>query len=138
VHSNSWSIADIASSVKREIAHLCRNVTPSSDRRPSESSLPPVATHTTSPSVLPDQPLSSNARIQSQLPSEPLRPQLPASLYADANFPPSWPLLPDTSGPVTYGDGDGVDMAREGSGSGTWGAAGEDTELGALTYVHCH
>lgn len=44
-------------------------------------------------------------------------------LYSDPNFPPAWPLLPDTAGPVTYGD-----VSR---GDGGWG--GEDqSELGTL------
>lgn len=43
-------------------------------------------------------------------------------LYSDANFPPSWPLLTDSSGPVNYG---------ETKPDGEWGKE-DDTELGAL------
>lgn len=46
-------------------------------------------------------------------------------LYSDPNFPPAWPLLTDTAGPVTYGD---VKV------EGEWGAE-DDTELGALRQV---
>ncbi|CAD6581228.1 MAG: hypothetical protein TREMPRED_002944 [Tremellales sp. Tagirdzhanova-0007] len=71
---------------------------------------------------------------RSPLNSKP-QPQLPASLYSDPGFPPAWPLLPDSAGPVTYG---GVteeisDLAGEESmRNGAWGRT-DDSELGALT-----
>lgn len=53
-------------------------------------------------------------------------------LYSDPNFPPAWPLLPDTAGPVTYGDVPGVgDTSRTATGNGMWGL-NDDSELGAL------
>jgi len=105
-------------SVKREISHLCRDTTPppGPHRRRSEPS-------TASP-------------VQSDLPVQPKTPaQLPSSLYSDPNFPPAWPLLPDTAGPVTYGDGIGGEseaIKDGGMGNGAWGA-NDESELGALT-----
>lgn len=112
------------SSVKREIAHLCRDVTPP-PRRASETN------RTQSPSHPPESEVSVP---QPQPVAQPLPVQnrLPTSLYADPNFPPAWPLLPDTEGPVTFGDGGGPSDVRRPEAGGNW-ATGDDTELGALT-----
>jgi hypothetical protein len=129
-------------SVKREISHLCRDVTPPIEHNPPNTAQAARrrSNHTVSTASPPPLPPAPEQTVPLKLLSQPnnvdpARTQLPTSLYADPNFPPAWPLLPDTSGPVAYGDLNGVDMGREGSGSGTWGMAGEDTELGALTWV---
>ena len=112
----------LISSVKREIAHLCRDVTPPTNRHPSDSSK-----MTKSPSQIPEPELLPQPAHNHNLPTN----RLPTSLYSDPNFPPSWPLLPDTEGPVTFGDGGGPSDVRRPE----W-STGDDTELGALTWVY--
>lgn len=105
-------------SIKREISHLCRDITPPAHRHLSEPS-------TASPA-------------QSEPTAAPKTPaQLPSSLYSDPNFLPAWPLLPDGSGPAAYENGSGPpEVAREGSmGNPAWGT-NDESELGALTCAH--
>lgn len=109
-------------SIKRDIANLCRDVTPPSAHR-RESTHPRSTASPSHPTVT--EPVSPSRRLS----------ELDPSLYADANFPPSWPLLPDSgSAPrETYVDGTGG-QAGEGAinRGGQWGM-GDDTELGALS-----
>lgn len=160
--------------VKREIAHLCRDVSPQpqqpgSDRQGSEAARrttsPSLSTHVNShinnqgqnlpqkleTSISPfDQLNDQNASIQrgdmsrantqrsqsqssfsqSQSGGQQTQNRLPTSLYSDPNFPPSWPLLPDSEGPVSFDDGGGSsDLGRL---NNFWNT-GDDSELGALT-----
>ncbi|ORY24987.1 hypothetical protein BCR39DRAFT_545491 [Naematelia encephala] len=122
--------------VKREIAHLCRDVTPP----PAQSHPPHHTTHhdplapTSDPSTSISDPQLTQVKLEPDLAPRSTS-QLPTSLYSDPNFPPAWPLLPDTEGPVTYGDGSGlqrdVNNGTNPLGNG-WGGS-DDTELGALT-----
>lgn len=128
-------------SIKRDIAHLCRDFTPPPHSHPPRSSTTepeqPAAPAQALPQTIPATALNFDAS-SSQIPTNVNGLQNgfnnPASqipLYSDPNFPPAWPLLPDTAGPVTYGDvGGSNEMTREGS-MQNWGMA-DDSELGAL------
>ncbi|ORX33425.1 hypothetical protein BD324DRAFT_639734 [Kockovaella imperatae] len=106
--------------IRREIAHLCRDVSPQA-RRPSS----PSQDRTVSPQHQPP------ADTPSQQ-SEPVT-SLPNTLYSDPNFPPAWPLLPDTAGPVSFGTQANGNTVEKTS-SGPYSARNDDmTEFGALT-----
>lgn len=132
-------------SIKRDIAHLCRDFTPpphshphrSSTTEPEPSASAPAQTL---PQSIPAAALNfdaSSSQASSGINGLQNGFNNPASqipLYSDPNFPPAWPLLPDTAGPVTYGDvGGSNEMTREGS-MQNWGMA-DDSELGALRSV---
>lgn len=111
-------------SVKRDIAQLCRDVTPPpahgrESTHPRSTVSPPHRSVT--------EPGSPSRRLS----------HLPPSLYSDPNFPPSWPLLPDSApAPAeTYVDGTGGQALNRPAGrTGPW-ATSDDTELGALSSV---
>ena len=131
-------------SVKREIAHLCRDVTPpasqSDSKRTKSPSHPPEAELSIQPAAQlrahpqPPTPVSQSSAIPVPGLSNTTPNTLPTSLYSDPNFPPAWPLLPDAAGPVTFGDGSGSNDGRTlGAGGMEAWRQGDDTELGALT-----
>ncbi|OCF36455.1 transcriptional regulatory protein [Kwoniella heveanensis BCC8398] len=107
--------------IKREIPHLCRDFTPPPHHSHSSHKSEPT-THTESPTQSQPQAQQQQQQQQSQLPN----------IYQDPNFPPTWPLLPDTSGqlsiptldPTTSFNGDG-------NGTASWGS-NDDGELAAL------
>ncbi|WWD16064.1 hypothetical protein CI109_100489 [Kwoniella shandongensis] len=124
--------------IKREIPHLCRDFTPP-PHHPHHSDHKHERTRTTSPHLeelpaiqepLPPQPqpvLSSNQ--PPQLPPQQLPP-----IYSDPNFPPTWPLLPDSNGQITFSS---APMEQQLSNPGTstvpapsW--HNDDSELAAL------
>jgi hypothetical protein len=118
-------------SKKRDIAHLCRDVTPppnskDTDDVPAPVIQPPFQFDTIIPPIPPAIP-----QIQTKT-------QLPPSLYSDPNFPPAWPLLSDTPGNnTTYVDGTVSDgMSRDPSFAGNSWGLDDETELGALSYIH--
>ncbi|KAK1924921.1 hypothetical protein DB88DRAFT_525546 [Papiliotrema laurentii] len=130
--------------VKREIAHLCRDVTPpasqSDSKRTKSPSHPPEAELSIQPAAQlrahpqPPTPVSQSSAIPVPGLSNTTPNTLPTSLYSDPNFPPAWPLLPDAAGPVTFGDGSGSNDGRTlGAGGMEAWRQGDDTELGALT-----
>lgn len=123
-------------SIKRDISHLCRDasppketIPPPEDVKPDINSRPPPQNHNRS-HTQPGRQSSSSS-------------QLPPQLYSDPNFPPSWPLLPDTSNNTgaTFVDGTiGNGMGVKGNGTGNengmgWGT-NDESELGALSYVY--
>jgi len=111
-------------SIKRDISHLCRDASPPKDLPPKDPS----------PSVS----LSGGRKdwpeeyqdIKPIIPQQASTSQLPPQLYSDPNFPPSWPLLPDTSTNTgaTFVDGT-VGNGVKGNG---WGM-NDESELGALS-----
>jgi len=113
-------------SIKRDISHLCRDASPPKDLPPKDPS----------PSIS----LSGGRKdwpeeyqdIKPIIPQQASTSQLPPQLYSDPNFPPSWPLLPDTSTNTgaTFVDGT-VGNGVKGNG---WGM-NDESELGALSYV---
>ncbi|RSH93990.1 hypothetical protein EHS25_006643 [Saitozyma podzolica] len=126
--------------VKRDIAHLCRDFSPPHSSKPhsAEHSIEPDPTAAAGSSTRPpaqprisDVSISSNSGVNTTI--NPLDSSSQIPLYSDPNFPPAWPLLPDTAGPVTYGDVPGVgDTSRTATGNGMWGL-NDDSELGALS-----
>ncbi|WVF72049.1 hypothetical protein IAT40_006861 [Kwoniella sp. CBS 6097] len=95
--------------IKREIPHLCRDFTPpphhSHASHKSES-----ATRTESPVQVEDGNTSMDmSMVRSQSQSQPAVIPLPQQqqsqlpdMYQDTSFPPTWPLLPDTSGQLDF------------------------------------
>lgn len=131
----------IGDSIKRDISHLCRDASPHTVRgkhteEPEDS---PILLHQLQ-SQSHSQTASQDKKPVISLPvSSSSHPRLPPQLYGDPNFPPAWPLLPDTDTKTgaTFVDGtvgNGLGMGK-GSGDGmTWGM-NDESELGALSYV---
>ena len=119
-------------SIKRDISHLCRDASPPKDLPPKEPS-PSVSLRKDWGEEYQDiKPIIPQQQQQQQASSS--QSQLPPQLYSDPNFPPSWPLLPDTSTNTgaTFVDGT-VGNGVKGNGMG-WGM-NDESELGALSYV---
>lgn len=114
--SNAGSLT---ASIKRDIAHLCRDVTP------------PASTGTT---PVKKEPQTQQPQSQSMLPpAEPIQPpqaqpqpqpqQAQQQQLFDSGS--SWPLLPDANGHVPQDTLDFSALTRTPSGMGSWDGAGE-------------
>jgi hypothetical protein len=113
-------------SIKRDISHLCRDASPPKDLPPKDPS--PSISLAGGRKDWPEE----YQDIKPIIPQQASTSQLPPQLYSDPNFPPSWPLLPDTSTNTgaTFVDGT-VGNGVKGNG---WGM-NDESELGALSYV---
>jgi len=118
----------LTNSIKRDISHLCRDASPHTVRGSGKDT---------------EEPEDIKPIIHSDPPHPQNQNQLPPQLYSDPNFPPSWPLLPDTTTNTgaTFVDGTVGNMRNDGSGSGSGSGQGiqgawglnDESELGALS-----
>jgi hypothetical protein len=137
VHLSEYVVSHavyLTPSIKRDISHLCRDALQDTVRGSNKNTEEPEDIKP----VISDPPSQSQSQQQTQLPPQ---------LYSDPNFPPSWPLLPDTTTNTgaTFVDGTVGNMATAGgSGSGSGGGGGQggmqgmwglndESELGALS-----
>lgn len=118
-------------SIKRDIARLCRDASPHTVRgkhteEPEDLPLPPPQQQDIKPTI----PTTSSTSTSTS--------QLPPQLYSDPNFPPAWPLLPDTdqNTGATFVDGtvgNGLGLSKGGANDGQGWGMSDESELGALS-----
>lgn len=130
-------------SIKREIPHLCRDCTPPPHTQQSPHKQEPQVSRILSSKTQLTGSRHQQQQQQAQQQQSLNQPQVvPSSsqqmpVYADSNFVPSWPLLPDSgAAQIPFGEAPSEQIQNPGDagimGPPSLGSSKEDGELAAL------